>query len=73
MKIDQVSVEEVVFEAQHLYEQWPKLEVEKKRAIVESIFESIEIGEGKIVLKFSGLPTSEELCKSHQQMAPATC
>jgi len=48
------------------------METDRKRSIVESIFESIEIGEGKIVLKFSGLPTSEELCKSHQQMAPAT-
>ena len=73
LKIDQVSVEEVVFEAQHLYEQWPKLEVEKKRAIVESIFEKVEIGEGKINITYSGLPSSEELCKSQQQMAPATC
>jgi hypothetical protein len=72
LKIDQVSVEEVVFEAQHLYEQWPKLEVEKKRAIVESIFEKVEIGEGKINITYSGLPSSEELCKSQQQMAPAT-
>ena len=71
LKIDQVSVEEVVFEAQHLYEQWPKLEVEKKRAIVESIFEKVEIGEGKINITYSGLPSSEELCKSQQQMAPA--
>lgn len=70
MKIDQVSVEEVVFEAKHLYEQWPKLEAEKKRAIVESIFEKVEIGEGKINITYSGLPSSEELCKSQQQMAP---
>lgn len=68
LKIDQVSVEEVVFEAQHLYEQWPKMEVEKKRAIVESIFEKVEIGEGKINITYSGLPSSEELCKSQQQM-----
>jgi len=72
MKVDQVSVEEVIFEAQHLYEQWPKMEVEKKRAIVESIFEKVEIGEGKINITYSGLPSSEELCKSQQQMAPAT-
>jgi len=72
LKVDQVSVEEVIFEAQHLYEQWPKLEVEKKRAIVESIFEKVEIGEGKINITYSGIPSSEELCKSQQQMAPAT-
>jgi site-specific DNA recombinase len=73
LKIDEVSVEEVIFEAQHLYEQWPKLDVDRKRAIVESIFEKVEIGEGKINITYSGLPSSEELCKSQQQMAPATC
>jgi site-specific DNA recombinase len=73
LKVDQVSVEEVVFEAQHLYEQWPKLDVDRKRAIVESIFEKVEIGEGKINITYSGLPSSEELCKTQQQMAPATC
>ena len=72
LKVDQVSVEEVVFEAQHLYEQWPKMDVDRKRAIVESIFEKVEIGEGKINITYSGLPSSEELCKSQQQMAPAT-
>ena len=56
-----------VFEAQHLYEQWPKLDVDRKRAIVESIFEKVEIGEGKINITYSGLPSSEELCKSQQQ------
>ena len=72
LKVDQVSVEEVVFEARNLYEQWPKMEVEKKRTIVEAIFEKIEIGEGKINITYSGLPSSEELCKNQQQMAPAT-
>jgi site-specific DNA recombinase len=73
LKVDQVSVEEVIFEARNLYEQWPKMEVEKKRAIVEAIFEKVEIGEGKINITYSGLPSSEELCKSQQQMAPARC
>ena len=72
LKVNEISVEELVQESRTIYEQWPKMETDRKRSIVESIFESIEIGEGKIVLKFSGLPTSEELCKSHQQMAPAT-
>ena len=72
LKVDKVSVEEVVFEAQHLYEQWPKMDVDRKRAIVESIFEKVEIGEGKINITYSGLPSSEELCKNQQQMAPAT-
>ncbi|MFM2294316.1 MAG: hypothetical protein RLZZ350_729 [Verrucomicrobiota bacterium] len=73
LKVDKVSVEEVIHEARNLYEQWPKLGVDQKRAIVESIFERVEIGEGKIKITYSGLPSSEELCKNQQQMAPATC
>jgi site-specific DNA recombinase len=73
LKVDQVSVEEVIHEARNLYEQWPKMGVDQKRAVVESIFEKVEIGEGKINITYSGLPSSEELCKSQQQMAPATC
>jgi hypothetical protein len=71
-----VSVEEVIHESRNLYEQWPKMDVDRKRSIVEAIFEKIEIGErdgqGKINITYSGLPSSEELCKSQQQMAPAT-
>jgi hypothetical protein len=72
LKIDRVSVEEVVCEARRLYEHWPKLDVDRKRAIVESVFEKVEIGEGKINITYSGLPSAEELCKYQQQTAPAT-
>jgi len=73
MKIDQVSVEEVIFEARNLYEQWPTMDVDRRRSVIESVFDKIEVGEGKLVITYSGLPSSEELCKSQQQMAPATC
>jgi hypothetical protein len=72
LKVNDVSGEEVLSEAWTLYEQWPKLEREQKQKIAESIVEKIEIGEGEINLTFSYLPSSEELCKSQQQMAPAT-
>ena len=77
LKVDRVSVEEVIHEARNLYERWPQLGVEQKREIVEAIFEKVEIGErdgqGKITITYSGLPSSKELCKSQQQTAPATC
>ena len=78
LRVKQVSVEEVVHEARTLYEQWPKLETDRKRTIVEMVFERIEIKDGengmtKIAIKFSGLPSSEELCINQQRMAPATC
>jgi hypothetical protein len=54
-----------------LFSPWPKLASENKRKIAEAIIEKIVIGDGEIDLTFSCLPTSEELCKSQQQMAPA--
>ena len=72
LKVNDVSGEEVLSEAWTLYEQWPKLTTDQKQKIAEAIVEKIVIGEGEIDLTLSYLPTSEELCKSQQQMAPAT-
>lgn len=78
LKVNHVSVEEVIHEARTLYEQWPKLDNDRKRTIIETVFERIEIKDGqnggvKITITYSGLPSSEELCKNQQQMAPALC
>jgi site-specific DNA recombinase len=73
LKVNDVSGEEVLSEAWTLYEQWPKLTTDQKQKIAEAIVEKIVIGEGEIDLTLSYLPTSEELCKCQQQMAPATC
>ena len=67
MRVKQVSAEEVVHEARTLYEQWPKLDIDRKRTIVETVFERIEIKDGengrtKLAITYSGLPSSEELC-----------
>ena len=77
LKIKHISAEEVVHEARTLYEEWPKLDVDRKRIIIESIFEKIEFkneenGGTKIAITYSSLPSSEELCKNQQRMAPAT-
>src|SRR5665213_2190034 len=72
LKVNDVSGEEVLSEARTLYDRWPKLAPDDKRKIAEAIVEKIVIGEGEIDLTLSYLPTSEELCKSQQQMAPAT-
>jgi hypothetical protein len=73
LKVDKVSSEEVIHEAKTLYEQWPKLDNDWKRSIVEAVFQRIEIHDGKIKITYSGIPTSVELCKNQQQMAPARC
>ena len=46
LKVNQISVEEVVHEARTLYQQWPKLDNDRKRVIVETVFERIEIKDG---------------------------
>jgi site-specific DNA recombinase len=73
LKVNDVSGEQVLSEAQTLYERWPELPPENKRKIAEAIMEKIVVGDGEIDLTLSYMPTSEELCKSQQHMAPATC
>ncbi|MEI8291845.1 MAG: helix-turn-helix domain-containing protein, partial [Verrucomicrobiota bacterium] len=73
LKVKQVSSEEVVHEARTLYEQWPKLDIDRKRSIVETVFERIELKDGetgrpKIAIIYSDLPSSEELCINQQRM-----
>jgi site-specific DNA recombinase len=69
LKINHVSADEVVSEARTLYAQWPDLEIEAKRRIVESITEKIVIGkDNEIEITLSYLPTSEELTKTQQSL-----
>jgi len=53
-------------EAERLYTQWPKLPLENKRSILESIVEKITVGKDEIDLTLSYLPSSEELVKNQQ-------
>ena len=58
------SVEDIVAEADTLYERWPKLPLDDRRKIAEAVCEKIVIGNGEIDITYSCLPTSEELCKN---------
>ena len=66
LKVNKLSADDVLHEANTLYDQWPKLPIEDKRKIAESLVEKIVIGEGEIDITFSYLPSSEELCKNQQ-------
>jgi len=66
LKVNKLSADDVLHEANTLYDQWPKLPIEDKRKIAESLVEKIVIGEGEIDTTFSYLPSSEELCKNQQ-------
>jgi site-specific DNA recombinase len=67
LKVNKVSPGAVVEEARTLHERWPNLNTEQKRNVAEALVERIVIGDGEIDLTLSGLPTSEELCKTQQQ------
>ncbi|HAO77840.1 MAG TPA: hypothetical protein DCQ92_02470, partial [Verrucomicrobia subdivision 3 bacterium] len=67
---NKLSADDILHEPNSLYDQWPKMPVESKRKIAESLVEKIVIGEGEIDITFSYLPSSEELCKNQQGLRP---
>jgi len=70
LKVNKLSTDEILSEANALYERWPTLATDDKRKIAESLVQKIVIGESEIDITFSYLPTSEEACKSQQQLKP---
>ena len=69
LKVNDLSTEEVLAEANALYSRWPTLPVEDKRKIVESILEKVVIGPGdEIELTLSYLPSSEELTNNQRAL-----
>ena len=69
MKVNNLSADEVLSEANQLYSRWPQLPAEAKRKIVEGILEKAVIGPGDTIeLTLSYLPTSEEMVHSQQRL-----
>jgi len=66
LKVNQLSADDILHEANTLYARWPKLPLDDKRKIAESLVEKITIGDKEIDITFSYLPTSEEACKYQQ-------
>jgi site-specific DNA recombinase len=68
LKVSNLSAEEVVTEAEALYERWPTLPVESRRSVVESIVEKITIGKDEIDITLAYMPVSEEMANSQQAL-----
>ena len=68
LKVDQLSVDDVVHEANSLYDNWPTFSADDKRRIAESLFHKIIIGDEKIAITFANNHTSEEVCKNQQRL-----
>jgi len=67
LKVNDLSAEQVLTEAQSLYQKWPTLERDQKRQIVESLIDKLVIGETEIDITLSCLPSSEVMTKSQRQ------
>jgi len=70
MRVNKLSADDILHEASSLYDKWPKMPVETKRKIAESLVEKIVIGEDVIDINFTSTPSSGELCKSQQGLRP---
>lgn len=70
LKIQVLSRDQLLREAQDLYSRWPELSSEDKHEIVESITESIFIGHEEITINLCYLPSASEMMTAKQR-APA--
>jgi len=69
LKVNDLSAEQVLFEANTLYSRWPSLSVEDKRKIVDGIVEKIVVGpKDEIELTLSYLPSSEEMTNNQRAL-----
>ena len=66
LRVNKLSADDILHEANSLYDKWPKMPLETKRKIAENLVEKIVIGDGDIDIFFSGRPSSGELCKNQQ-------
>jgi len=68
LKVNRLSAEDIMSEANVLYDRWPTLPIDDRRKIAEAVCEKIVIGEGEIDITYSCLPSSEELCKNQTHL-----
>jgi len=68
LKVNNLSAEEVVYEANILYSKWPEMPMETKRKVVESFVDRIIIGKDDIEITFSYLPSSEAMTTNQRAL-----
>lgn len=68
LKINTLTADAVITEANALYGRWLTLPTDERRKIAETLCQRITIGRDEIDITLSYLPTSEEPCKSQQQL-----
>jgi site-specific DNA recombinase len=73
LKVNHLSADKILSEAQDLYTRWPHLNQEEKRKVVDSITEKITIGKDGIDIDLCHLPTplSEDVTKWQSRLLAA--
>ena len=67
LRIQYLSSDQILTEAQDLYSRWDDLSPEEKRKIVESITERIIVGEGEVTIHLAYLPSASEVMAEGQR------
>ena len=66
LKIQYLSSDQILHEAQDLYSRWPTLNAEEKQKIIENITEKITIGKDEITINLCYVPSSSEFVSTGQ-------
>jgi site-specific DNA recombinase len=70
LQVKKLSADDVLDEANSINERWPKMALETKRNIAESLVEKIVIGEKDMHISFAYTPSSGGPCKNLQGLRP---
>jgi site-specific DNA recombinase len=67
LRIQNLSRDEIVSEAQDLYGRWSDLLPDEKRQIVENVVERVTVGNGEVSIDLAYIPSSSELASKGQR------
>lgn len=67
LRIQNVSRDEIISEAQDLYGRWTDLLPEEKRQIIENVVERITIGKDSVAIDLSYAPSPSEIARKRQR------
>lgn len=70
LRVNKLSADDVLQEANSINDRWPKMSLEAKRKIAENLVEKIVISEKDIHVSFSYTPSSGGPCKNLKGLRP---
>ena len=69
LKVQYLGQDEILAETRDLYDRWPSLAAEEKRAIIEAIVNRIQVGKEVVEIDLSTFPGSSEVAAERQHNA----